>query len=139
MEKWMSAVVLAGVVTVGLPACATKGFVKNRVGEVNGKVNDLAGSVEATQERTRKNEAAINDADQKAQAAGGAAARAQQSANAAGNDARAANARAGEVGAKADEIDKASKRLVYTLVLSQDEGQFQFGKTQLPDEAKAKL
>jgi len=117
MSKWMSAVTLAGLVAV-VPACATKGFVKNRVGEVNGKVDNLATSVEETQERTKKNEAAIGDVDQKAQAA---------------------HARANEVGTKADEIDKASKRLVYTVVLSEDEGQFKFGKTQLPDEAKAKL
>jgi peptidoglycan-associated lipoprotein len=139
MSKWMSAVTLAGLVTVGLPACATKGFVKSRIGDVNGKVNDLAGSIEATQERTKKNEAAINDVDQKALAAGSAATRAQQAANAAGDDAKAANARAGEVGAKADEIDRASRRLIFTVVLSEDEGQFQFGKAELPGEAKAKL
>ena len=139
MSKWMSAVALAGLATVGLHACATKGFVKNRVGDVNGKVNDLAGSVEATQERTRKNEAAISDVDQKAQAAQGAANQAQQAANAAGADAKAANAKAGEVATKTDDLDKASKRLVYTVVLSEDEGQFKFGKTVLPDEAKAKL
>jgi len=139
MSKWISAVTLAGLVTVGLPACATKGFVKTRIGDVNGKVNDLAGSIEATQERTKKNEAAINDVDQKALAAGSAATRAQQAANAAGNDAKAANARAGEVGVKADEIDKASRRLIFTVVLSEDEGQFQFGKAELPGEAKAKI
>ena len=139
MSKWMSAATLAGVVAIGLPACATKGFVKNRVGEVNGKVDNLATSVEETQERTKKNEAAISDVDQKAQAAGTAANQAQQAANAAGNDAKAAGARANEVGAKADEIDKASKRLVFTVVLSEDEGQFKFGKTTLPDEAKAKI
>ena len=139
MSKWMSAVTLAGVVAVGLPACATKGFVRNRVGEVNGKVDNLSTSVEETQERTRKNEAAIGDVDQKAQAANAAAGQAQQSANAADSSAKAAGARANEVGVKTDELDKASKRLVYTVVLSDDEGQFKFGKTQLPDEAKAKL
>jgi peptidoglycan-associated lipoprotein len=139
MSKLMSAIALASVVTVGLPACATKGFVRNRVGDVNAKVNDLAGSVEATQERTRKNEAAINDVDQKAQAAHGAANQAQQAANAAGDSAKAAGARAGEAAAKADELDKASRRLVYTVVLSDDEGQFTSGKSVLPDEARAKL
>jgi outer membrane protein OmpA-like peptidoglycan-associated protein len=139
MSKWMSAVTLAGLVTVGLPACATKGFVRQRVGEVNGKVDNLATSVEETQERTKKNEAAIGDVDQKAQAAGSAANQAQQSANAADNAAKTANARANAVGDKTDALDKASKRLVYTVVLSEDEGQFKFGKTQLPDEAKAKL
>ena len=139
MSKWMSTLTLAGVVAIGLPACATKKFVRNSVGEVNGKVDNLTQSVEETQERTRKNEGAINDVNQKAQAAQGAADAAQQSANAAGNDARAAGARANEVGTKTDALDKASKRLVYTVVLSDDEGQFKFGKTDLPDEAKAKI
>ena len=139
MSKWMSAVTLAGLVTVGLPACASKGFVRQRVGEVNGKVDNLATSVEETQERTKKNEAAIGEVDQKAQAAGNAANQAQQAANAADTSAKNANARANAVGDKTDALDKASKRLVYTVVLSEDEGQFKFGKTQLPDEAKAKI
>ena len=139
MSKWMSTLALAGVVAVGLPACATKKFVRNSVGEVNGKVDNLTQSVEETQERTRKNEGAINDVNQKAQTAQGAADAAQQSANAAGNDAKAAGARANAVGDKTDALDKASRRLVYTVVLSDDEGQFKFGKTDLPDEAKAKI
>jgi outer membrane protein OmpA-like peptidoglycan-associated protein len=106
---------------------------------VNGKVDNLATSVEETQERTKKNEAAIGEADQKAAAAGQAANQAQQSANAADASAKNARARADEVGNKTDALDKASKRLVYTVVLSEDEGQFKFGKTQLPDEAKAKI
>src|SRR3954447_24630134 len=100
MSKWMSGLALAGVVAVGLPACATKGFMKQRVGEVNGKVDTLSTSVEETQERTKKNEGAISDVDRKAQAAQGAANQAQQAANSAGTDAKAANAKAGEVGAK---------------------------------------
>ncbi len=139
MSKWMSAIALGSVVTVGLSACATKGFVRNRVGEVNGKVDTLSGSVEETQERTRKNEAAIGDVDKKTQAAQGAANQAQQAANAAGNDAKLANTKAGEVATKADDIDRASKRLVYTVVLSEDEGQFKSGKADLPDDAKAKI
>ena len=138
MSKLMAAVTLAGLATVA-PACATKGFVRTGIGEVNAKDNDLAGSVERTQERTKKNEAAIAEADQKAQAAGNAASQAQQSANAAGSAASAANAHATDVGHKADELERASKRLVYTVVLSEDEGHFKFGKTDLPDEAKAKL
>ena len=42
-------------------------------------------------------------------------------------------------GWKAEAVDKATKRLVYEVVLSEDEGNFKFGKTDLPDEAKAKL
>jgi peptidoglycan-associated lipoprotein len=139
MSKWMSTLSLVGLVAVGLPACATKKFVRTSVGEVNGKVDTLTQSVEETQERTRKNEGAINDVNQKAQAAQGSADAAQQAANAAGNDAKAAGSRANEVGVRTDALDKASKRLVYTVVISEDEGQFKFGKTELPDEAKAKL
>jgi len=36
-------------------------------------------------------------------------------------------------------VDKASKRLVYEVVLSEDQGNFKFAKTELPDDAKAKL
>src|SRR5262249_47745227 len=36
-------------------------------------------------------------------------------------------------------IDKASKRLGYEVVLSEDEGNFKFGKTVLPAEAKTKI
>jgi len=139
MSKWMSAIALGSLVTASLSACATKGFVRNRVGEVNGKVDNLSTSVEETQERTRKNEAAIGDVDRKTQAAQGAANEAQQAANSAGNDARTANAKAGEVATRTDVLDKLSKRLVYTVVLSDDEGQFKFGKSELPDEARAKI
>src|SRR5215470_14594472 len=72
MSKWMSTLTLAGVVAIGLPACATKKFVRNSVGEVNGKVDNLTQSVEETQERTRKNEGAINSVKTKALAAEGA-------------------------------------------------------------------
>src|SRR5213076_27045 len=64
------------------------------------------------------------------------AAQSAQQAHSAARDARnAADAAAN----KADAVDKASKRLVYEVVLSEDEGNFKFGKTMLPDEAKAKL
>ena len=41
------------------PACATKKFVRTEVGNVNSKVDTLSGTVEETQERTRKNEERI--------------------------------------------------------------------------------
>ncbi len=44
-----------------------------------------------------------------------------------------------EANTKADAIDKASKRLVYEVVLSEDSGNCKFGTTKLPDEAKAKI
>jgi outer membrane protein OmpA-like peptidoglycan-associated protein len=130
---------LFGFAVGGSTACATKGFVKTQVGQVNTKVDSLSQSLEETQERTRKNEGRINDVDQKAAAAGTAAGEANNAANAAGQRAAAANDAAGAAAARAEAVDKASKRLVYEVVLSENQGNFKFGKTNLPDEAKAKL
>ena len=41
--------------------------------------------------------------------------------------------------ARADAIEKAAKRLVYEVTLSEDKGNFKFGKAVMPDEAKADL
>ena len=76
-KKRLLALTLGGLVVAGLPACATKGFVRTRVATVNTKVETLTQSVEETQERTRKNEGAIKDTDQKAQAAQASADQAQ--------------------------------------------------------------
>jgi len=139
MRKTIIIMAMAGLVLGGSTACATKGFVKAQVGQVNSKVDTLSQSLEETQERTRKNEGKVNDVDQKAQAAQGAAQGAQTSADAAGQRASAANDAASAAGAKADAIDKASKRLVYEVVLSESQGNFKLGKSALPDTAKAKI
>ena len=120
----------------GSTACATKKFVRSSVGEVNEKVDSQGRAIEETQERTRKNEGRISEVDQKA----GAAAQAAQAANSAAVDARnAANTVGTEANAKFDTIDRTNKRLVYEVVLSEDQGNFKFGKTVLPDEAKTKI
>jgi len=124
---------------IGSTACASKKMVRTSVGEVNDKVDSLGRSVEETQERTRQNEARIGEVDQHAQAAAQAANQANQAAGQAQSTANAAGTRADAASARADAVDKASKRLVYEVVLSEDEGNFKFGKTDLPDEAKAKL
>jgi outer membrane protein OmpA-like peptidoglycan-associated protein len=110
--------------------------VKTSVGEVNEKVDSQGRAIEETQERTRKNEGRIGEVDQKAQAAAQAARQASDAAAAANS---AATAVGSEANAKFDSIDKASKRLVFETVLSEDQGNFKFGKTVLPDEAKQKL
>ncbi|HEY1913448.1 MAG TPA: OmpA family protein [Vicinamibacterales bacterium] len=135
-RKFLIAVPIAVFAIGGSTACATKKFVRTSVGEVNDKVDSQGRAIEETQERTRKNEGRINDVDQKAQAAA-------QSAQAANSAAASAHSAADAVGADAnskfDTIDKTSKRLVYEVVLSEDQGNFKFGKTILPDEAKAKI
>jgi peptidoglycan-associated lipoprotein len=132
MRKFIVAVPIALLAIGGSTACATKKFVRTSVGEVNDKVDSMGKSLEETQERTRQNEGKIAVVDQKADAATSSA---RQANVAAGEAHNAANAAAG----KADAVDRASKRLIYEVILSEDEGNFKFGKTILPDEAKAKL
>ena len=132
MKKLVVAAPILALALGGTTACATKKMVRTEVGEVNGKVETLSKSVEETQERTRANEGRINDVDQKAQAAG-------QSAAAAGKRADEARAAADAVNVKADALDRASKRLVYEVTLSEDKGGFKFGKSAMPDEAKADI
>jgi peptidoglycan-associated lipoprotein len=142
-RKFFMAVPIAVIAIGGSTACATKKFVRTSVSEVNEKVDSLGRSVEETQERTRQNEAKITDVDQRAQSAASAADQkataAGQAAQQAQNSATQAQSAAKAADAKADALDKASKRLVYEVVLSEDQGNFKFGKATLPDDAKAKL
>jgi outer membrane protein OmpA-like peptidoglycan-associated protein len=139
MRKSLYLVTALAFALAGSSACATKGFVKNEVSQVSSKVDTLSQSLEQTQERTKQNEAKIADVDTKTGAAQSAADHAQTSANEADSKAAAAGDAAKAAGAKADEVDKNAKRLLYTVVLSEDEGGFKFNKTELPDEAKAKI
>ena len=116
----------------GSTACATKKFVRGEVGQVNTKVQGLSTQLEETQERTKKNEARIAEVDTKADEAGKSASAAQSSADAAKSDAAKADAHAAAV-------ESASKKLIYEVVLNEDEGNFKFGKVDLPDEAKQKI
>jgi len=135
-RKFFVAVPLVVLAIGGSTACATKKFVRTSVGEVNEKVDSQGRSIEETQERTRKNEGRITEVDAKAAAADSKAVAANEAAAAARS---AATAVGTEANTKFDAIDKASKRLVYEVVLSEDQGNFKFGKTVLPDEAKQKL
>jgi len=123
----------------GSSACATKGFVRSETGKVNGKVDTLSQSLEQTQERTRQNEENITKVDAKAAGAQSAADQAAQAAGAADNKAGAAGTAAAAANAKATEVEKNAMRITYTVVLSDEQGGFGFNKTQLPDEAKAKI
>jgi peptidoglycan-associated lipoprotein len=139
LRKFIVAVPITMLAIGGSTACATKKFVRTSVGEVNDKVDAQGRSLEETQERTRRNEGRISEVDQKAGAAATAAQQANDAASAANNVATAAKSAATEVGGKVDTMDKASKRLVYEVVLSEDQGNFKFGKSTLPDEAKSQL
>jgi outer membrane protein OmpA-like peptidoglycan-associated protein len=138
----MAAVVLAFGVS-GTTACATKGYVKNQVGQVSTKVDSLSQSLEATQERTRQNEAKIAEVDKRAQAGITGAQQAAQTADGkavtADGKATTALTNAAAAADKAEAVSKASMRVVYEVVLSEDSGNFKFGSSALQDESKAQL
>jgi len=139
-RKFFMAATIAVVAIGGTTACATKKFVRTNVGQVNEKVDSLGRTVEETQERTRQNEGRISDVDQRAQAGIAKASQAAEAANSNANNVRTEAAAATKaVDFKVDAMDKANKRLVYEVVLSEDSGNFKFGKVELPQEAKAKL
>ena len=143
MRKSLFAASLVALTVAVAPACATKKFVRTEVGNVNTKVDTLTGTVEETQERTRQNADRIGTVDQKAEAAARSASDARAAADAANNNAIAAANAAKEVetrvGGRVEEVVASSRRLVYEVTLSEDQGNFKFGKTELPDEAKARL
>ena len=138
-RRMLFLVPVAAIAVGGSTACATKKFVRTSVGQVNDKVDSLGRSVEETQERTRQNEGKIAEVDQKAAAADQKAQGAQTAADRANTAAQQAANTANDAVARTVELDKASKRLVYEVVLSEDQGNFKFGKKDLPDEAKAQL
>lgn len=129
MRRMFLALTVTAIAVTGSTACATKKYVNTQVGEVDGKVTTLSGELERNQQR-------ISEVDQKAGAAGEAARAADAKAAQAGEAASAARNAATEVGAKTDALDKATRRLVYEVVLSEAQGGFKFGAADLPDVAK---
>jgi peptidoglycan-associated lipoprotein len=138
MRTLMTALAVAAV-AIGAAGCATKKYVQTGIGEVNDKVDSLGRSVEQTQERTRANEGKIAEVDTKATAAGTAAQQANNAAAAANSAASAANNNANAVGGKLDAFDRQSRRLVLEVVINTASGNFESGKTDLPDDAKAQI
>ena len=151
MRKSLLTVSMLAFTVAVAPACASKKFVRTEVGAVNSKVDTLSGTVEQVQERTRQNETRIAQVDERAAAAAKAAQAAQTSAdgalaraNAVGTEA-AANTKTQvstlgtTVNTRIDGVQAENRKLLYTVVLSEDQGNFKFAKKDLPDEAKAKI
>jgi outer membrane protein OmpA-like peptidoglycan-associated protein len=116
MKKSLAFIAMVALTGAGSAACATKGFVNNQVGAVSSKVDTLRESLEATQERTRQNETRIGEVDQRVGVVATSAERANSAA-----------------------VETASKRIMYEVVLSENQGNFTFGKSVLPDAAKTRI
>jgi len=139
MRKTLIAATLLALSVAIAPACATKKYVKTEVGNVNSKVDTLSGTVEQTQARIQQDEGKIGDVDKKAEAAGTAAQTAQNAANAANAAARQASTHADDLNTKLTADVQAGRKLMYEVTLNDAEGNFAFGKKELPDDAKAKI
>ena len=122
-----------GTIVVGTTtACATKKFVRTEVDAVGTRVETLSQSIEATQEETRQNQARITQVDAKADQAGIWAKEAQTAATNANTAAVAAAARA-------EAVEASTKRLVYEVVISEDQGKFKFGSAELPKDVQTRI
>jgi outer membrane protein OmpA-like peptidoglycan-associated protein len=122
-----------GTIVVGTTtACATKKFVRTEVDAVGTRVETLSQSLETTQEETRQNGVRITQVDAKADQAGIWAKEAQTAANTANTAAVAAAARA-------EAVEASTKRLVYEVVISEDQGKFKFGSAALPQDVQARI
>ena len=122
-----------GTIVVGTTtACATKKFVRTEVETVGTRVETLSQSLESTQEATRQNGTRITAVDAKADQVGIWAKEAQTAATTA-NTAVAATA------AKIDAVEASTKRLVYEVVISEDQGQFKFGSAALPEPVQQRI
>ena len=139
MRKSLFVASLLALTVAVAPACASKKFVRTEVGNVNSKVDTLSGTVEETQERTRRNEERIGAVDSKAESAGRSATDARAAADAAAASAKEVDTRLGTRITGVEAAEAANRRLVYTVTLSEDQGNFKFGKAELPDQAKARL
>jgi len=139
MRKSLIAASLLALSVAVAPACATKKYVKTEVGNVNSKVDTLGGTVEQTQSRIQQDEGKIGDVDKKAEAAGQSAQTAQNAANAANAAARQASTHADDLNTKLTADVQSGRKLMYEVTLNDAEGNFAFGKKELPDDAKAKL
>jgi len=135
-RKLLVALPIVAVAIGGSSACATKKYVKTQIDDVadkvNNKVDTLSKSLEETQERTRKNEQRIGQAEQKL---GEVDQKAQAANTAAGNARTAATAAA----ARAEEVDKSVKRLIFEVTLTEDQANFKVGQIEIPAAAAARI
>lgn len=138
MRKLMIVTTLALMTAAG-SACATKKYVNTQVGGVDAKVTTLSGQLEETQARTKTAEGRITEVDAKAGAAQSAADSAASAASAADAKAIAAANAAKTADERAEALAAASRRLVYEVVLSEDQGKYKLGKADLPDDVKTRI
>jgi peptidoglycan-associated lipoprotein len=124
-----AAIAALAVIVTG---CATKEFVRTNVAELDDKVGSLSTSVEETQQRVHANEASLRKVDQEVKAA-------LHAANEAAAAATAAADLVGTVDAETDVLEAAQRKLVYRVLMSEQQGGFAFDSAELTDTAKQQI
>ena len=132
VRRIVNMLAVASIVVGTTTACATKKFVRTEVNQVGTRVETLSQSIEATQQETRANQARIGEVDKKTDQVGIWAKDAQSAAS-------TANAAAAAASAKIDAVEASTKRLVYEVVISEDQGNFKFGSATLPEAVQARI
>ena len=115
-------------------ACATKKFVRTEVDAVGTRVETLSQSLETTQEATQQNQARHHARSMRRpirSASGRRTPRLRRQ--------RAAGSAAAAASAKIDAVDASTKRLVYEVVINEDQGNFKFASADLPEAAQARI
>ncbi len=130
---------LAAVIVLLASGCATRGWVVNDggdagagLGETVDNVNDLNNRVEEVQERTTQNAEQIGQVDQRAQAANMAAQTAQGAAD-------SAQMSADDAGNRVGAVENRIGRLIMEVTLNEAQGNFQSGRSDLPQAAQTRL
>ena len=130
---------LAAVIVLVASGCATRGWVVNDggdagagLGETVDNVNDLNNRLEEAQERTTQNAEQIGQVDQRAQAANMAAQTAQGAAD-------SAQMSADDAGNRVGAVENRIGRLIMEVTLNEAQGNFQSGRSDLPQAAQTRL
>ena len=128
----MRRTILAVLSTTLLSGCATKGFVTEGDADVGARVTALERALDESDATIEKQAAQLREVDETADNAFALA-------TSAGTAAGAAQTTADDVSARADAIERASRRLVFEVVIADNHDAFAFADTGLPDSARATL
>ena len=128
----MRRTILAVLSAALLSGCATKGFVTEGDTEVGARITALERALDESEATIQQQAAQLGEVDE---TAGNAFALARSAEAAAG----AAQTTADDVSARADAIERASRRLVFQVVIADNHDAFAFADTNLPDSARATL
>jgi peptidoglycan-associated lipoprotein len=132
MPKTSTTLTIAVLALIGSTSCATKGFVRTSVRELDDRVESLSSSVEQTEERVKANEARVREVNQEADAA-------LRAANEAARAAETAADLTKTVDAKTGALEAARRRFVYEVLMTEEEGGFAFDSAELTDMAKQQI